>query len=88
MITRRDRNCICLTRDAPSQTSVSGSTLSVRDEVMSRMTDLQSAKEAVAAAEAACTTGSPKELAALDAAQRALDAAGTPLSSSIRLLRL
>ena len=77
-----------MTPNAPSQTSVSGSTLSVRDEVMSRMTDLQSAKAAVAAAEAACTTGSPKELAALDAAQRALDAAGTPLSSSIRLLRL
>ena len=58
------------------QTAVSGSDLSVRDEVMSRMGTYQRAKAALEAAEVACVTGSEYELEALDAATSEFEAVG------------
>ena len=58
------------------QTAVSGATSSVRDEVMSRMAPFQAAKGALEAAEAACTSGSVRELEALERAQAGFEAAG------------
>ena len=58
------------------QTAVSGATSSVRDEVMSRMGPFQAAKGALEAAEAACTSGSVRELEALERAQAGFEAAG------------
>ena len=50
------------------QTAITGSTASVRDEVMSRMGSYQAAKAALAEAEAQCTTGSERELESLEKA--------------------
>ena len=58
------------------QTAVTGSTASVRDEVMSRMGAFQAAKSALLEAEAACTTGTECELERLEKAQVAFEAAG------------
>jgi len=58
------------------QTAVSGSDLSVREEVMSRMTAYQEAKLALEAAEAACVTGSDDELQALEQATSDFEAVG------------
>lgn len=58
------------------QTAVSGSTLTVREEVMSRMGDYQTAKAELEAAEAACTTGAECELERLEAATAAFEAFG------------
>jgi hypothetical protein len=48
----------------------------VKAEVMSRMTDYQAALGEVDAAEAACSSGSPSELARLERAYAAFDDAG------------
>ena len=58
------------------QTAVSGSAMSVREEVMSRMGAYQRAKAALEAAEAACVTGDACELEALDEAASEFEAAG------------
>ena len=58
------------------QTAVSGSGMSVRDEVMSRMGPYQSAKTALEAAQVACTTGSECELEELDRATSEFEAVG------------
>eukprot|EP00919_Chromeraceae_sp_WS-2016_P057152 GHVR01135516.1.p1 GENE.GHVR01135516.1~~GHVR01135516.1.p1 ORF type:complete len:216 (-),score=34.39 GHVR01135516.1:499-1146(-) len=58
------------------QTAVSGSGMSVRDEVMSRMAPYQRAKKALEVAEAACITGSECELEALDRATSEFEAVG------------
>lgn len=58
------------------QTAVSGSEMSVREEVMSRMGAYQAAKAALEAAQAACTTGDECELEALDQATSDFEAVG------------
>jgi ATP-binding cassette subfamily F protein 3 len=58
------------------QTAITGSTASVRDEVMSRMGSYQAAKAALAEAEAQCTTGSECELESLEKANADFEAAG------------
>ena len=58
------------------QTAVSGATSTVKDEVMSRMVEYQTALAEVEAAEAGCTEGSECELERLDAAYAAFESAG------------
>eukprot|EP00965_Chrysotila_dentata_P073468 2426848-Pleurochrysis_carterae.AAC.5 len=58
------------------QTAVSGSSRSVRDEVMSRMSEFNAASAELEAATAACVSGADCELERLEAAQIAFAAAG------------
>ena len=58
------------------QTAVTGSSATVREEVMSRMSTFQRAKAALEQAEARCTTGSECEVEALAQAQADFEAAG------------
>ena len=55
---------------------VSGAKTSVKSEVMSRMVEYQAALTELEAAEKDCTEGTPEQLARMESAQNAFEAAG------------
>lgn len=57
-------------------TKVSGAKTSVKSEVMSRMVEYQAALTELEAAEKDCTEGTEEQLARMESAQNAFEAAG------------